>query len=65
MSQCYFKLLHSHLVNNLGYVDLPKYVDLNGLTEKQIGLVCDALYNNKKISLTQRDIFGKINHQVK
>ncbi len=65
MSQCYFKLLHSHLVNNLGYVDLPKYVDINGLTEKQIGLVCDALYNNKKISLTQRDIFGKINHQVK
>lgn len=65
LTQCYFSLLHSHLVNNIGYTNCKTFVDLNGLTENQISLALDGLYSNKKISLTKRDIFGKLNHQVK
>ena len=65
MSQCYFKLLHSHLVNNIGYTNYKQYINLNGLTENEIKLAFEAIEKNKKISLSPRDIFGKLNHQVK
>ena len=65
MSQCYFKLLHSHLVNNIGYTNYKQYINLNGLTENEIKLALEAIEKNKKISLSPRDIFGKLNHQVK
>lgn len=64
LSQCYFKLLHSHLVNNLGYYEGHKLIDLNGLDEKRVKNALSALNKNCKIKLTNKDIFGKLNHQV-
>ena len=65
MSQCYFKLLHSHLVNNIACTKIKAYVDLNGLTESQAKLALDGLYSGKKVTISNKDIFGKLNHQVK
>ncbi len=65
LTQCYFTLYHSHLTNNLGYINSLKYIDLNLLSESQIKLVFDALLSNKKVRLTNKDVFGKLNHQVK
>ncbi len=65
LTQCYFSLLHSHLINNIGYVSLPQYLNLNGLTENQIKLALTGLQENKKVTLSSKDIFGKLNKQVK
>ena len=60
LSQCYFELLNSKLINNLGSVDAQKYIDLRYLTETQVDKVLESVLTNKKVKISSQEILGKI-----
>ena len=60
ISQCYFELLNSKLINNLGSVDAQKYIDLRYLTETQVDKVLESVLTNKKVKISSQEILGKI-----
>ena len=60
LSQCYFELLNSKLINNLGSVDAQKYIDLRYLTETQVDKVLESVLTNKKVKISSQETLGKI-----
>ena len=64
ISQCYFELLHTKLINCLGEVKNSKYIDLRELDEKQLASVLSSDLNTK-IKLAKNETLGKIFASVK
>ena len=60
ISQCYFELLNSKLINNIGIVDTQKYVDLRYLTQAQIQKALQGVKENKKVKIINQETIGKI-----
>ncbi|MBQ7602902.1 MAG: U32 family peptidase, partial [Clostridia bacterium] len=65
LSQCYFEVLHSHLINNLGHHSSAHFVDLRELNSTQVEVVLQNLSTNTKCKITDSDILGKIESAVK
>lgn len=64
LSQCYFELLNSRLVNCLGLFENKMVLDLRNLEEQNIKKVLNNLFENKKIKLDFNETTGKIFEQI-
>lgn len=65
LGQCYFELLHSRFINNLGHHNGAHFVDLRELNNAQAEIVLQSLCTNTKCKVTPHDILGKIETSVK
>lgn len=65
VGQCYFELLHSRLINNIGLLQCSRWLDLRNLDTKQISILFASFDENKKITLTPTQIVGKVFDAVK
>ena len=65
MSQCYFELLHSKLINNLGLLDCSCWLDVRNLNDKQLKTLFTSLNKKQEINLSSTQIVGKVFEAVK
>jgi len=61
ISQCYFELLNSSLINNLGWHNYNKFIDLRTLKNNDIA---SFILANQKNTFRECEILGKINTLV-
>ena len=65
ISNCYFELLNSNLINNLFKHDYLNFIDTRELDENQIQKLINSLKNNQNEKLEEKENYGMLLKEIK